>query len=359
MKQNTKGGNLHQVKEELERRLIVMRYSKVTASAYMRIYGWLENYLEGYGETSYSKEAGQRFLVEYSLQANHAPTQFSQARMLVRRLDEILENKMFTPRFHKAETESPLRFKNWYGKYLEHLTVREFKKSTITTRKRYVGQLLARFPDTVSTLEELTASDLYHVFTKYEWPSVAYTTAKVFLVFLFENGVTKADLSVCVPKPSRPRSLPSVYKSDEVLRLLSSVDRTTCMGKRDYAILILAANLGLRSSDIVNLSLKDVDYKNGAIEIVQVKTERPLTLVMNNDVKEAISDYVKNSRPISSSDKIFLGFRAPLRPLTAGAGYDIVRKYFDRAGIATQGRRRGTHALRTSYATALVAKGTP
>jgi len=75
---------------------------------------------------------------------------------------------------------------------------------------------------------------------------------------LFDNGITKTDLSACVPKLRRHEPLPSVYTGDEVARLLLSVDRTTDIGKRDYAIIILAAHLGLRSSDIVNLSFKRV-----------------------------------------------------------------------------------------------------
>ena len=325
----------------------------------MLVFSWVENFLKGYGETSYSKEAGQRFIAEYILQSNHSPSHYRRAQTLIRRLDEILENKPFAPNFEKAKLDVPCRFIDWYDKYIEYLVKRRFKKSTITTRRRYTGQLLNRLPNTVLTFGELTAADLYNVFTNYEWPMVGYSTAKVFLSFLFENGATKSDLSVCVPKPVRPRSLPSVYSGDEVAQLLLSADRTTSIGKRDYAILMLAAHLGLRSSDIVNLTLRDIDYVAKTIEIVQIKTENPLTLVMNNEVEEAITDYIQNGRPTSSSEKIFIRSRPPYIPITAASGYSVARKHFNHAGIAPQGRRRGTHALRTSYATALVAKGVP
>jgi site-specific recombinase XerD len=153
--------------------------------------------------------------------------------------------------------------------------------------------------------------------------------------------------------------LPSIYSGDEVKRLLSSVDRASASGKRDYAVLLLASHLGMRSSDIVGLSFKDIDYTAKTIKIIQVKTARPLTLIMNGEVEEAIADYIQNGRPHSSSDKIFLCSRAPYSPITAACGYAITRRYFDHAGIAAQGRRRGAHALRASYATALVSKGVP
>jgi len=359
MKQNKDIGNLSRIKTELERRLIVMRYSNVTAGAYMRIFGWVEDFLKGYGETSYSKEMGKRFILEYSLQSKHTPSQFKHARTLIRRLDEIMENKLFTPCFRKSQMECPARFINWRDKYLAHLEKRGYRESTITSRKMYAGRLLARIPDTVLPLEELIAVDMYQVFTQYEWPSVGFVTARSLLAFLFDCGVTKTDLTPCVPNPARPRTLPSVYSGDEVARLLSSVERTTSLGKRDYAILILAAHLGLRSSDIVNLAFKDIDYTAKTIQVLQVKTARALKLVMNSDVEEALTDNIQNGRTLSSSEKIFLGSQAPYSPLTAGSGYAVAHKYFNLAGIASQGRKRGTHALRASYATALVAGGIP
>jgi site-specific recombinase XerD len=359
MEHDTKRINLRKIKEELKRRLIVMRYSEVTINHYMMVIGWLEKFLEGYGEEYYSQEMGQRFIAEYRLQGNHAPTLFQCAKTAIRRIDEVIENKSFTPCFRETAEKCPPRFFDWYSKYIEHLENRKYSKSTITTRRRYAGQLLGRLPETVLSLGDLTATDLYNTFTQHEWPSVSLSTARCLFAYLFKNGVTEADMSVCVPRPRRPRSLPSIYSAYEVTRLLSSVDCNTSMGKRDYAILMLASHLGLRSSDIVNLSFSDIDHVSKSIEIVQVKSERPITLVMNSDVEDAITDYIQNGRPQSSSDKIFIGTQAPYAPISAGSGYAVVRRYFDIAGIAAQGRRRGPHALRASFATALVGQGVP
>jgi len=360
MKQNIKSGNLNRIKEELERRLIVMRYSKESATAYKRIFGWVTEFLDGYGETSYSKEMGKRFLAEYSLQANHSPSQFKNAYTVIRRLDEILDDKPFTPCFHKTKLEAPTRFTDWLEKYIESLVKLGFRKSTISSHKRYAGQLLVELPDTIMSLTELTAADLYDVFTQRDYsPHGSLAAAKRFLAYLFETGITKANLSVCVPKAPRPQSLPSVYSGEEVAQLLQSVDRSNSLGKRDYAIMMLAAHVGLRSSDIVNLTFRDVDYAAKTIKIIQAKTSRPVTLVMNGDVEKAITDYVNNGRPQSSSDKVFLGSQAPYSPLSAGSGYAVAHKYFSQAGVAPMGRKRGPHALRTSYATALIARGVP
>jgi len=359
MKESTKSGNLSWIREELERRLIIMRYNEMSIKQHMRIIDWIKDFQEGYGEENYTKEVGQRFVIEYQLQANHAPTMFKSACKVVRRIDEILEGKMYAPHFCDAKRNCPEHFSKWFNKYIESLKKNGFSESTITTRSRYAGQLLGRLRDTVTALENLSATDLYNIFPQYEWPLVTLASVKSLLVFLFENGVTKTNLSVCVPKPRRPEPLPSVYTSEEVARLLSSVDRTDGTGKRDYAIIILAAHLGLRSSDIVNLSFKDIDSTKKTIEIVQAKTGRPQTLVMNSEVEEAINDYIQNGRPQTTSSKIFIKSRAPYIPLKAAACYAIVCRCFSLSGIEAKGRRRGAHTLRTSFATALVRKGVP
>jgi integrase len=359
MKNNTESGNLGWIREELERRLIVMRYSKAAVGQYMLVFGWIKDFQEGYGEENYSKEAGQRFISEYQLHLNHTPARFKCARTVVRRMDEILENKLFAPRFCEAKQNCPLCFSKWFDKYIESLEKHGYRKSTVAIRMRNAARLLNRLRGAVSSLEDLTAADLYGIFTQYEWTSVTRDSTKNLLLFLFENGVTKSDLSACVPKLRRPQPLPSVYTGKEVARLLSSVDRTTDIGKRDYAIIILAAHLGLRSSDIVNLSFRDIDIKTKTIGITQVKTLRPITLVMNNDVEEAINDYIRNGRPETSSDKIFINSRAPYAPLGASAGYEIARRHFSRAGIEEQGRRKGTRALHASFTSALIRNGVP
>ena len=351
--------NLSSIKKELERRLIVMRYSKITISHYMKIFGWVEDYLNGYGETNYTKEWGQRFLIEYPLQSVHSQSQFRNAQLSIRRINDILENKVFTPYSSESKSECPAHFIEIRDKYLDNLIKRGYKNNTIISRKRYVQRFLCSFPRTIQSLEELSAVILYEAFTKYEWVLDGLITARSFLSYLFESNVTKINLSVCVPSPRRPRSLPSIYSGAEVQKLLSSIDRTANLGKRDYAILLLAAHMGLRSCDIVSLSFKDINYKEKTIEIIQCKTERRLRLVMNNEVEEAIVDYIQNGRPRSESDKIFLGCRAPFTPLKASAGHTVACKHFNFAGIAVQGRRRGAHALRASYATALVTKGVP
>jgi len=359
MKQSNGISNLNKIRDEMERRLNIMRYSKETIKAYMRIFGCVENYMKEYDETNYTRELGQRVLAKYALQPKQTPFPYKHARNVIRRMDDVLENKSFTPWSRQTKWECPSRFTGLLDKYLESLVRRGFRNSTIGSRKSYAGRFFSRLPETILSLEELSAADLYEVFTKYEWPIVGFTTARSILLFLYANNVIKTNLSICVPSPRRPSPLPSIYSGEDIRLLLLSVDRTTGFGKRDYAILILSTHMGLRCSDVVNLSFKNIDRGTKTINIIQVKTARPLTLVMNSEVEEAIDDYIQNGRPQSSSEKIFVRARAPFSPLSRNICYEIAHRYFNLAGIASRGRKRGTHALRASYATALVSKDIP
>jgi site-specific recombinase XerD len=357
MRQKT--GDIRYIKEELARRLTVMRYSNCSTRTHMRIFDWVQEFLEGYGASEYTKEMGQLFISEYSLQAHHLPVYFRTAKTVIHRLDEIVEDKAFVPRFCEPKPGCPMRFNRVRDAYIKQLREAGSVQSTIVNHKRYVDRILGRLPDSMRSLSELQAKDLYDIFTRHEARACELSILRRFLRFLFDEKLTANDLSACVPRRRAPRTMPSTYTGDEIARVLSSTDRATPIGKRDHAILLLAAKLGIRSSDIVNLSLGDIDRGSRIISIVQVKTGRPLTLVMNDDIAVALDDYIANGRPKSQNGKVFLGSQAPYAPLHAGTGYAIAQRHFDRANIPAMGRRRGTHALRMSYATALVTKGVP
>jgi site-specific recombinase XerD len=346
-------------RKEFERRLLVLRYSSKTIYQYLTYFSWLQEFIEGYGEKNYSKEFGQRFIAEYALQVHHALSCFSHVKIVIHRLNEILDGKSFAPRFCEPKPECPPQFSTYYELYCEHLNRLDFASSTIDNHKRHVGRLLRWLAEVVPSLISLTSADIYAVLTGHAPRTGFMTVTKRFLRYIFESNVTNLDLSGCIPKPRHPQPMPSVYSGEEVSRLLSSIDRSTSMGKRDYAILLLAAKLGLRSSDIVNLKLLDIDRDKKTISIIQVKTGKPLTLVLNTDIEEALNEYIRHGRPQSENEHVFLGTQAPYSPISAHAGYAITQRGFERAGIPAAGRRRGAHALRMSYATSLVTRGVP
>ncbi len=153
---------------------------------------------------------------------------------------------------------------------------------------------------------------------------------------------------------------PSLYSKDEIERLLASVDRNNPVGKRDYAILILAARLGIRSGDIVNLQFENFLWEKNEIHFVQQKTGQMQTLPLPNDVGEAIIEYLRNGRPVSEEKYIFLKANAPYTALNASTLHPIMKKYAQRAHLKNDPPRKfGLHAFRHSLASNLLNKEIP
>jgi len=125
-------------------------------------------------------------------------------------------------------------------------------------------------------------------------------------------------------------------------RILATADRSTAVGRRDYAVLLLAARYGLRPCDIRQLTLDHIDWRHARLDIRQAKTGRPLALPLLPEVAEALSAYVRDGRPATASRVVFVRHRAPFEPLAAGNNLaPIMRAALQRAGLADRQGRRG------------------
>jgi integrase len=151
-----------------------------------------------------------------------------------------------------------------------------------------------------------------------------------------------------------------VLGQSEVDRILTSVDRSTPLGRRDYVILLLAARYGLRPGDIRQLTLDEIDWRGARIDIRQVKTGRPLALPLLPDVADALSAYLRDGRPASTNRTIFLRHCAPFEPFAVENNLAaIMRAALRRAGLAARTGRRGLYLFRQTLATRLLASGRP
>jgi integrase len=174
----------------------------------------------------------------------------------------------------------------------------------------------------------------------------------MFLNFLHEVGVTVADYSEAIPQgvPKRHK-IKYGFSNEETTAILGAVNRNTIIGKRDYAMMLIAARTGLRAVDIANLKYQDIDWRLKEIRIVQQKTGVPLTLPLSSEVGNAIAEYILNARPKADVPQIFLNFyrpHDPVKPETVGMA---VTKYTSRVGAVnpiTPNRR--AHAFRRGFA---------
>ena len=178
----------------------------------------------------------------------------------------------------------------------------------------------------------------------------------------YEGGVTADDMSRHVPKTKKVRqpSLPSVYAPEEIDAVLGAVDRASAKGKRDYAMLMLAARLGLRASDICGLEFSDLDWRSSTLRALQAKTGEAVELPILPDVGAAIIDYVRYARPRSDLPYVFLHVVRPFDRLASSTLASIVTQYVNAAGVNADGaRKHGAHSLRHSLAAGLLEAQTP
>lgn len=179
-------------------------------------------------------------------------------------------------------------------------------------------------------------------------------------LYAFQNGYHSEDLSGCIPavKNIRQQRLPAVFTNDETEKILSTFDRENPTGKRNYAVFLIAARMGLRSSDIRDLEFSFINWKEKIISFPQKKTKKLLTLPLPDDVGWAIIDYLKNGRPKSDSKYLFIQHRPPYEQYT-DLRYVLIRQ-MRKAGIETPADKRvGMHCFRHSLATTMLANGVP
>ena len=234
------------------------------------------------------------------------------------------------------------------------------RPSTIETYCARLQTVLYDLHDNnIRKLSDLKSQDIYAVFEKSRDKLNFSTYVKSFLKYLFNNGLNASDLSLIVPSMRRPKLVPSIYSDDEINLLLSEIDRKTLMGMRDYAVVLLAWRLGMRSGDILNLKIDNINFEARTIEFTQQKTLVPQRLELLPEIEDALFKYLSNDTNRYGSPYIFLSLVAPYNPLAKCAVNNIVNKYFKKANIDTKNRKHGGHALRMTLASELVAENVP
>jgi site-specific recombinase XerD len=191
-----------------------------------------------------------------------------------------------------------------------------------------------------------------------EYARLLATSLRSFFRFLFFAGETARDLSSSIPMVRKYRMSvpPSFLSPEQTERVLAATDRSTSSGRRDYAVLLLLARLGLRAGEVVSLELDDIRWRAGEI-VIRGKGRMVDHLPLVCDVGQALAAYVRDDRGISSSRRIFLRTWAPRIGLTGPAAVGhIVRLALTRAGIRRSGRG-AAHLFRHGLATKMIRHG--
>jgi site-specific recombinase XerD len=179
-----------------------------------------------------------------------------------------------------------------------------------------------------------------------------------FLRYLHHKGLTPRPLAGCVPSIRRWKhaGLPTYLSEAQVQIVLDRCDRATALGRRDYAILMMLAKLGMRAGEVVTLTLDDIDWRSGEM-LIRAKGRQRARMPIPPDVGAAVVAYLRDGRPKSSCRRLFLRMPAPPVGFASGCTITMIAKAaLDRAGIHGYAHR-GAHLFRHSLATQLLRSG--
>ncbi len=249
-----------------------------------------------------------------------------------------------------------------YERYLRE--DRALAKATILNYVPFIEEFLKdRFSDGQAKLSQLTARDVVR-FVQRQAPRLHVKRAKLmttalrsFCQYARFRGEVTLNLAAAVPIVANwsMTSIPRAIAPDQIRQLLTSIDRHTAMGRRDYAIVLLLARLGLRSGEVVSLELDDIDWSAGRLTVRGERGQRS-EMPIPTDVGKAIAAYLQHGRPHSASRRVFLRTKAPICGFRGSCGIgSIVRHRLKRARI--EAPTHGAHQFRHGLATEMLRQG--
>jgi integrase len=309
----------------------------------------------------------QAYLVARPTAASASRIRFIRAS--VRIFLEMDEDGRFARRIHGVVDPIPGWCSGPIRRYLDALRDHEGLAARTIGKRRW---LLVKFAESLTrvglaTLGDLTVRQVQDFCRSFTGRAVLTRRAQVgivrgFLRWAHQEGVVPRDLSLAATgtRLYRLRTIPDVLTSAEVDQILSSVDRSSPVGRRDYAVLMLAARYGLRPGDIRQLSLDHIDWRRRVLTLRQAKTGRLLVLPLLPDVAQAVSAYLRSGRPSTSRREVFVRHVAPFEPFVPANNLStIMRDALRHAGLDGRPGRRGLYLFRHTLATRLLEAGHP
>jgi site-specific recombinase XerD len=248
----------------------------------------------------------------------------------------------------------------------------------------YLQQVRGLGPGTIADHRKTAAQFIHHVDTEGHLAALAHVTAhqieefvrssgsrlgrgtmqhvvsqlRSFLRFLAARGEapTGLDARIDTPRLYRGEQLPRALPWETVLAFLRAIDRSTPIGRRDYAMFLLITTYGLRASEIVGLRIEDLAWRTGRLSVHQQKSGSPLLLPLTDTVGDCLLAYLGHGRPALPARQIFLRHRAPAGVLKPTAVSEAFQAWTRRSGLKIP--FHGPHCLRHSYAVHLLRQGT-
>ena len=299
-----------------------------------------------------------------ALASMHANKHHHKKYCLERFIDALVETGVAERSTSKKVQLSQLeRLRSEYVAYLRDQ--RGLAEATIYQCVCFLNRFMAfRFGDTLGNLNDITPQNIVDFlrkvrsFGKAPRDKTPPSHLRSLFRFLFWSGNTKRDLAASIPRVAAPprSTLPRYLKPEEVQTLLDAVWSADPIGRRNYAMLMILARLGLRAPEAIAIRLDDIDWRAGTI-LIRGKGKRYDRMPLPEDVGNAIVDYIRKGRR-GASRTLFVSNKAPYRPFADSQILNsALKEAFERTGLKPPQKYVGSHLLRHSLATDMLRKG--
>jgi integrase/recombinase XerD len=250
-----------------------------------------------------------------------------------------------------------------YDAYLRNQ--RGLSERTIYHCHRFMDRFIAfRFDNALGNLNDISSDDIVAFLCKIRGGDKPYrdktppSHLRAMFRFLFWSGKTKRDLVNAVPRVAMPAQshFPRYLSPEAVEHLIASIKSDDPVGRRNYAMLLLVARLGLRAPEVIAIQLEDIDWRVGTI-LIRGKGKQHDRMPLPEDAGKAIVDYIRNGRR-GPSRALFVSGKVPYSPFVNASILNVMlRDAFDRTGLKPPQKYVGSHVLRHSLATDMLRKG--
>lgn len=359
---------------DLEQEMLRLGYAECSIGFYRRRWRQLLQFAQERKEVYYSETLGMAFLekhyhiLEKDLNCKISKVDAKELR-IIRMIGDFQLHQTILRRYykHKEILIDPYVI-TIRDRFKLHCINKDYSKVTID---HYVKQS-ARFMDylvsqNITNCKHICLS-LIHDYIKtlagYTYKTVGQNICSIraFLRFLLEEKEVEVDFAEKIPmvQARKQTRIPSVWTKDELKKLIDAIDRGSPKGKRDYAIILLACCLGMRGTDIKNLTAENFHWEEKKLIFTQSKTRTFTSLPLTPEVGWAVIDYLKYGRPKIDSPYIFVRHVAPFEAFAEGARLtQLIKRYMELAHIPILKKKRGLHSLRHTAASMLLEKETP
>jgi site-specific recombinase XerD len=364
-----------QLTTDLERELIRLHYTKPTIRFYRRMWAKIALFLEAEHSDFFTEELGLRFLeTRYNFLEREKNGRLTQGLVnigrVVRMLGDFQQHRCILRRHYKhRELLQTDTFRCILASYVTDCQQRQYSRSTQDHYRKGAEKFLSFLESRgVTDCTQITAEHCEsYILT---WLGYQAKTVELqccalrsFLRYLRASEQHAENLADTIPTITvhKHARIPSAWTAEQVNQVLNAIDRGNPTGKRDYAMILLVARLGLRTMDVKHLQIADLHWSEHRIEFVASKTGQVLSLPLLPDVGWAIIDYLKHGRPRVNSPHLFLRHLAPLEPFADDDHlHQLLEKYRKLAHVSLPAnKKRGMHALRHTLASVLLEQQTP